>query len=84
MYLTDDDTLEGIYPYVYIAKVQTHVMDNPTYKDIIRVDDEERRLWDDSMVKELKSLAELGSFELINRPRGDNVLQSIWAFRKKR
>ena len=36
------------------------------------------------MVKELKSLANLGSFEMVNRPRGENMLQSTWAFKRKR
>ena len=36
------------------------------------------------MVKELKHFAGLGSFEMVARPRGENVLQSTWAFNKKR
>ena len=36
------------------------------------------------MVMELKSLGELGSFKMIPRPRGANVLQSTWAFKRKR
>ena len=42
MYLTDDNTFEDIYPCVFVAKVQTHTMDNTTYKDILRVDNEEK------------------------------------------
>ena len=33
------------------------------------------------MVKELKTLVGFGSFELVARPRGKNVLQSTWAFK---
>ena len=36
------------------------------------------------MNKELKSLANLGSFEMVARPRGANILQSTWAFKRKR
>ena len=36
------------------------------------------------MVKELKYLRDLGSFKIISRPRGVNILQSIWDFKKKR
>jgi hypothetical protein len=36
------------------------------------------------MTKELKSLRDLGSFKIVNRPRGANILQSTWAFKKKR
>ena len=64
--------------------MQTHEKDNPTYKDILRGSEEEKQLWDEAMVKELKSLADLGSFEMVARPRGENVLQSTWAFKRKR
>ena len=36
------------------------------------------------MVKELKYLRDLGSFKMVVRLRGDNILASTWAFRKKR
>ena len=36
------------------------------------------------MVKELKSLRELDSFKMVPRPRGVNILQSTWNFKKKR
>lgn len=35
-YVSDNDTLEYIHHCVVIAKVQTHDLDNPTYKDILR------------------------------------------------
>ena len=35
------------------------------------------------MVKELKSLANLGSFRFFSRPRGGNILQSTCAFKRK-
>ena len=36
------------------------------------------------MVKELKSLRDLGSFKMVSRPSGANILESTWAFKKKR
>ena len=36
------------------------------------------------MVKELESLRDLGSFKMVPRPKGANVLSSTWAFKKKR
>jgi hypothetical protein len=69
-YLTSDGTIEEIHPYDFSAKVQTHLTDNPTYKDILRLPEEERKLWDVTMVKELKSLRDLGSFKMVSRPKG--------------
>ena len=84
MYVSEDGTTENIHPYAFSAKVQTHSSDTPTYKDILRLPEEEKKLWDASMVKELKSLRDLGYFKMIARPRGANILASTWAFRKKR
>ena len=36
------------------------------------------------MTKELKSMADLRSFDMIPRPRGANILQSTWSFKRKR
>ena len=36
------------------------------------------------MIKELKSLAALGSFVIVEIPRGANILKSVEYFRKKR
>ena len=38
---------------------------------------------DASMDKELKKLADLGSFKMVPQPRGENVLQSTWSFKRK-
>ena len=35
------------------------------------------------MSKELKSLRDLGSFKIVVRPQGANILQYTWVFRKK-
>ena len=64
--------------------MQSHDADNPTYSDILRCEVEERTLWEAAMIKELKSLRDLGPFKLVPRQRGSNVLQSTWAFKKKR
>ena len=36
MFLVEDETIENIHPYAFIAKFQTHGNDNPTYTDILR------------------------------------------------
>ena len=36
------------------------------------------------MIKELISLGELGTFKIIKRIKGGNILQSTWALKKKR
>ena len=83
-YVTKDGTREeNVHPYAFSAKVQTHHSDTPTYKDILRLPEEERKLWDVSIVKEIKSLRDLGSFKMVPRPRGEKILASTWAFRKK-
>ena len=83
-FLSEEDTIENTHPCAFISKVQTHQQDNPTYKDILRGTALEKQLWDAAMVQELKSLAGLGSFEMVPRPRGANILQSTWVFKRKR
>ena len=36
------------------------------------------------MAKKLKALRDMGSFKMIKRPGGENILYPAWAFRKKR
>ena len=55
-YLSGDETYKDIHPLAFMTKVQSHDADNPTYSDILRCEDEERKLWDAAMIKELKSL----------------------------
>ena len=54
MYLSEDGLAGDMHPYEFSAKVQTHTADNPTFKDILRLPEEERKLWDAAMIKELK------------------------------
>ena len=84
MYLSEDGLAGDMHLYEFSAKVQTHTADNPTFKDILRLPEEERKLWDAAMIKELKSLRDLGSFQMVSRPREANILASTWAFKKKR
>ena len=59
-YLTEEETVEDLYPCAFISKVQTHELDNSTYKDILRGSEKERELWDEAMVKELKVFGWIG------------------------
>ena len=71
------------YLYRFTSKVQAYLDDNPTHNSILRSTPGERKLWDDTMVKELKYLREVGSFKMVKHPRGGTILQSTWAFKKK-
>ena len=85
IYLSNDDTYEYTpHPLVFSAKARSHLSDSSTYKDIIRSSENGRKLWDVAMIKELKSLRDLGSFKMVKRPSGANVFQSTWAYKKKR
>ena len=55
-----------------------------TYKDILKRSSTEEVAWKDVMTKELKSLTDIGSFEIVDRPRGAKFLQSTWVFKRKR
>ena len=68
-YLPEDDTYEDVHPLAYSTKVHSHAADNPTYSNILRCEDGERKLWDEAIIKELKSLRDLGSFKMVPRPR---------------
>lgn len=48
LYVTEDGTMKNIRPYILSPKAQTHNSDTPTYKDILRLPEEERKLWDNS------------------------------------
>ena len=63
--------------------MQAHDLDKLTYKDVLRGSVAERADWDEAMTKELKGMVDLGSFEMVSRPRGANILQSTWAFKRK-
>ena len=43
-YLTSDDTYEDIHPLAFVAKVKSHDDDNPTYTDVLRCSNDERKL----------------------------------------
>ena len=50
-YLTEDGIMKYFLPYSFSTKVQTHESDTPTYKDILRLPEEERKLLEAFMVK---------------------------------
>ena len=83
-YLSSDETREDTHPCAYTVKIQTHRNNTSTYKEIQQSSSEERNLWNAAMVKKLQYLRDLGSFKMVTKPRGANILQSTWAFKKKR
>ena len=66
-YLVDNDTIKDMHTCAFIAKVWNHNLDDPTYKETIRWPIAEKIVCEEAMTKELKSLADLGSFEMISR-----------------
>ena len=69
-YVSEDNYVDSRRPFAFSAKIQSSKQDNPTYNNIIQIPEEERKLWYSLMVKELKSLRELGSFNMVVIPRG--------------
>ena len=50
-YISIDGLKEGeINPFAFSARIQTHKIDNPTYKEVVRCPEGERKLWDVDMV----------------------------------
>ena len=78
-YLSSDYYIGSHHSFAISAKIQSRKQDNPNYNDVIQSLEEERTPWESSMVKELKSLRELGSFKMMTRPRGSNILQYTWS-----
>ncbi len=50
-YLTEDNTMEEIHTCAFVHKVQTHEKDSPTYEEILSGLEEEKQLWEDTMVQ---------------------------------
>ena len=71
-------------PCTFTTKLQTHGVVNLTYNNILRGSSTEKVAWEEAMTKELKYLGGLGSFEMVNRSRGANILQSTLMFKRKR
>ncbi len=77
---------DGIHPFCLASKIQSQ--DYPTYREIMRMEPEERNKWLDSMDEELKALFDGGTFEFVSRKeaveQGEEIVPTTWAFRKKR
>ena len=43
-YLSIDQTIENIHPYVFAAKLLTYNENTPTYKDTLKLTDDEKQL----------------------------------------
>ena len=57
--LSSNKTRDNIHHYIFTAKIQTHKDDTPTYKEILKCLDEEKKLWVVVMSKELETLRDL-------------------------
>ena len=45
MYVTEDGNIENTHPYALSTRLQTYSSDTPTYKDILHLSEEEKKLW---------------------------------------
>jgi len=77
---------DAIHPFSLAAKMDSE--DYPTFKEILRMDPEERSKWFDSMDEELGTLFESGACEFVDRQdvlkKKKEIIKTTWAFRKKR
>ena len=82
--LLDPDA--AIHPFSLAAKLENE--DYPSYRDIMRMDAEERNKWFDSMDEELTALFKSGACEFVNKDdvikAKHEIVKTTWAFRKKR
>ena len=77
---------QAIHPFSLSAKMDSD--DYPTFREILRMDPEERTKWFESMDEELQALFESGACEFIDRSEviklKKEIVRSIWSFRRKR
>ena len=77
---------DAIHPLSMASKMESE--DYPSFKEILRMDPDERAKWFDSMDEELKVLFESGVMEFVSRDfvvsQRKEIVKSTWAFRKKR
>ena len=77
---------DAFHPLALSSKMESD--DYPSFKEILRMDPEERNKWFDSMDEELKVLFDSGVMEFVDRAevvaKKQEIVRSTWAFRKKR
>ena len=68
------------------ARLQGHDEDSPTFREVLRLSEDERDKWFDSMDKELAGLNEKDCFHVVDRAAaaGREIVPSTWALKKKR
>lgn len=52
-FFTVELTVEEIHPCTYITQLQTHIIDTPSYKDILHSSEEEQLEWETAMDTEM-------------------------------
>ena len=77
---------DAIHPFALASKL--HNEDFPSFKEILRLPDDEKEKWMSSMDEELQALHDSGTFEFVDRSevlkQGEEIVKTTWAFRKKR
>ena len=76
----------AIHPFSLAAKMESD--DFPGFREIMRMDLEERNRWLDSMDEELQALFDQGTVKFVPMSKaleqGEEIVKTTWAFRRKR
>ena len=54
------------------------------YRELVKVSETERKLWEEAMKRELTSLEENCTWEIVDQPNNANLVDSKWVFKIKR
>jgi hypothetical protein len=75
----------NIHPLALQMRMRQSDGDTPTFKDVLKMEAEERSKWYDAMDAELSSLFERDCFDVvpISEARNRQIVPCTWALRKK-
>ena len=79
----EDGIIENMSPMILGAKSQASIEDNPTLQQAKSDPDEWPMFWD-AMKKEIDTLTEMKSWDIVERETHMNVLPGTWALKRKR
>ena len=75
--------IEEFHPFALVAKANQE--DYPTYREVLRMNDEDKEEWMESMKGEMEGLYKKGTYELIDRAKaektGRKIIPTMWALR---
>ena len=78
--------IEEFHPFALVAKANQE--DYPTYREVLRMNDEDKEEWMESMKDKMEGLYKKGTYELIDLVKaektGRKIIPTMWALRIKR